>query len=154
LAGVRVDAPLREKTVRHYQAVRQFFIWAHAEGEIPVNPTQGIKQPAIQEKLIEVPTAEDIKVLLSKTAKNFEGLRDTAIIMMLMDCGLRASELIGLKLDDVDQFNNLLVVLGKGRRMREVPFGRGAARRGLAKTSVTPTHWPVFAPYDVGRREY
>jgi site-specific recombinase XerD len=114
-------------TVRHYQAVRQFYIWAHAEGEIPVNPTQGIKQPAIQEKLIEVPTVEDIKVLLSKAAKNFEGLRDTAIIMILMDCGLRASELIGLKLDDVDQTNNLLMVLGKGRRMRAVPFGRKTA---------------------------
>jgi len=43
-------------TVRHYQAVRQFFIWLVAEEEITVNPTTGVKQPAVPEKIVVVPT--------------------------------------------------------------------------------------------------
>lgn len=54
------------------------------------------------------------------------GLRDRAIIIVLMDAGLRASELIGLDLSDVDLDNGILLVLGKGRRKRQVPIGRKA----------------------------
>jgi integrase/recombinase XerC len=111
---------------RHYQTVRQFFIWARTEEEITSNPCVGVKQPQVPEKLIEVPTTANIKDLLRATGADLIGLRDRAIVMTLMDAGLRASELIGLTLDDVDMDNNILLVLGKGRRKRQVPIGKKA----------------------------
>ena len=109
---------------RHYQAIRQFFIWAHAEEEIDANPCVGVKQPQVPEKLIEVPTTGQIRDLLKKTGADLIGSRDRSIIMVLMDVGLRASELIGLMVDDVDLDNGVLLVLGKGRRKRQVPIGK------------------------------
>jgi Phage integrase family/Pirin C-terminal cupin domain len=59
--------------------------------------------------------------------KDFEARRDTAIITVPLDTGARSGELAGLTLSDVDFDLDMLVVLGKGRRDRALPFGRTAA---------------------------
>ncbi|SMY11279.1 tyrosine-type recombinase/integrase [Brevibacterium jeotgali] len=56
------------------------------------------------------------------------GLRDTAVLELLYATGLRVSELVGLDLDDVDGTASLVTVLGKGGKVRRVPFGAPAAR--------------------------
>lgn len=74
-------------------------------------------------------------VFCSTSGKGLPSLRDTAIIMVFIDIGLRLSELVGLdyaeddRKSDVDFEYDLLQVLGKGGRRRSVPFGRVA---GLA----------------------
>jgi len=59
--------------------------------------------------------------------KHFEGRRDTAIVMFLLDTGARRAELVGLRLADLDLDLDVAIVLGKGRRERALPFGRKTA---------------------------
>jgi site-specific recombinase XerD len=59
--------------------------------------------------------------------KRFEDRRDTALLMLLLDTGARRAELTGLRLADVDLELDVLLVLGKGRRERALPFGNKAA---------------------------
>ena len=114
-----------QTTVRHYSGVRQWFKWLHNEGEIPDNPTAGIPQPAVPEKFTEVPSVDTLrKVLKACEGKDFAARRDTAIILVMADGGPRSSEVIGLKVDDVDLDDQVLIVMGKGRRPRGVPIGR------------------------------
>jgi integrase len=80
-------------------------------------------------------------------SKDFAGLRDTAIVLLWADTGIRRAELAGLRLDDVNMDTRTLVVLGKGRRVRTVPFSPRAAtalrrylRQRKCHQSVT-TEW-------------
>ncbi len=116
-----------QTTVRHYSGVRQWFKWLLAEDEIDADPSAGIPQPSVPEKLTEVPSADTLKRLLKACAgKEFAEVRDTALILVLADGGPRASEVIGLRVGDVDLDDQVLLVMGKGRRPRGVPLGRKA----------------------------
>lgn len=116
-----------QTVVRHYSGVRQWFKWLHEEGEIPENPTAGIPQPAVPERLVHVPSPDDIrKVLKACEGKDFASRRDTALILVMADGGPRASEVVGLTVDDVNLDEQVLIVMGKGRRPRGVPIGRRA----------------------------
>jgi site-specific recombinase XerD len=73
----------------------------------------------------------------------FEARRDTGLLMLLLDTGARRTEMTGLTLDDLDLDLDVLVVLGKGRRERTLPFGRRAGEAldrtcGLARAISTP----------------
>jgi integrase/recombinase XerC len=63
--------------------------------------------------------------------------------MSLLDTGARRDEMIGLTLDDVDLDLDVLVVLGKGRRERSLPFGQRAGRPGR---SCRPSAAPAYPP--------
>lgn len=116
-----------QTTVRHYSGVRQWFKWLLAESEIEADPTAGIQQPAVPERMTEVPSAETLKRLLKAcSGKEFAEVRDTALVLVLADGGPRASEVIGLNVADVDLDEQVLLVMGKGRRPRGVPLGRRA----------------------------
>jgi site-specific recombinase XerD len=79
----------------------------------------------------------------------FEARRDTALIMLLLDTGARRAEMTGLKLSDVDLDLDVLLVLGKGRRERTLPFGRKAGEaldrylraRARHKDAALPWLW-------------
>ncbi len=83
----------------------------------------------VPEQPPEVLSDDEIQRLLRACeGKGFEERRDTAIIRLLLDTGLRRREIATLTLDDVDMDAQTLTVLGKGSRIRVVPFGRKAAR--------------------------
>jgi site-specific recombinase XerC len=75
----------------------------------------------------------------------FNAVRDTAIVRLMIDTGIRRAELLGMVLDDVDLDQDLIFVLGKGRRERACPFGRKTAMaldryiRNRAKLRHAPT---------------
>jgi len=113
-----------QTVVRHHSGAKQWFKWLAAEGEVDANPFDGIPQPAVPEKLTEVPPVESVRALLKVcSGKDFEDRRDHALVMVLADGGTRASETIGLRLEDVNLDDQVLIVMGKGRRPRGVPFG-------------------------------
>jgi site-specific recombinase XerC len=60
--------------------------------------------------------------------KEFAARHDTAIIMLLWGCGLRRAELGRLKFEDIDWQNDVVLMLGKGRKQRACPFGKAADR--------------------------
>jgi site-specific recombinase XerD len=93
---------------------------------------------------------DGLKRLFRACAGNtFEARRDTALIMLRLDTGARRDEMAGLKLTDVDLEVDVLLVLGKGRRERTLPFGRKAGEtldrylraRGRHKDADLPWLW-------------
>jgi site-specific recombinase XerD len=86
-----------------YRGLRQFFSWAEEEGEITRSPMARMKPPKVAEQPVNVPPLEDIQRLLKAcTGNGFEDRRDTAIIRVFADAGLRLGELAALQLEDVD----------------------------------------------------
>ena len=112
-----------------YRALQQFFKWAVTEGEITVSPMANMKPPIVPEAPPPVLSEKDLQRLLKTCeGRDFNARRDTAIIRLLMDTGMRRAEITGLKVEDIDFEGNIAWVLGKGRRPRACPFGRKTAQ--------------------------
>jgi site-specific recombinase XerD len=123
---LRRRAPATAAT--RYKVLRILYRWLEEEEEIEANPMARMKPPIIPEQPVPVVPEDGLRRLLAVCAgKDFEARRDTAIITLLLDTGARSGELAGLMLSDVDFDPDVLLVLGKGRRERALPFGRTAA---------------------------
>lgn len=112
-----------------YRALQQFFKWAVEEEEIEVSPMTGVRGPAQGEKVVPLVHLDDFTTLLKACAgKGFLARRDTAIIMLFIDTGMRHDEMTGIQLDGVDTREGAVLVTGKGNRQRHCPFGHATAR--------------------------
>lgn len=112
-----------------FRSLQQFFKWLQAEGEIRESPMRNMKPPAIPEEPPAVLREDELKALLATCdGTDFDDRRDTAILSLLLDSGIRRAEIAGLQVADVDFDHKIVVVLGKGRRPRAVPFGRKTAQ--------------------------
>jgi site-specific recombinase XerD len=117
-----------------FAGVRHFCRWLESEGEAGQDATAGIRTPAPGDPETPVLSDADLRALLSTCAgTDFTARRDTAIIMLFLDGGLRLSELAGLRAADVDLRDRIVFVAGKasrrsGPRHRAVPLGVKAAR--------------------------
>ncbi len=106
-----------------YRALKTFFKWVEDEGEVDSHPMAGMKPPHVPEELVKIITEEQLLTLLKHcSGKGLNDRRDSAIIHLLLDTGIRRGELAGLKVDDVDLSANVALVLGKGNRPRQVAF--------------------------------
>ncbi len=118
------DAGLEPSTVKiRYRGLFRFAGWLVAEGEIDAHPMKGLSQP--QPKAKPVPILSDAelgRLLKACQGRDFVGRRDTAIVRLLLDCGLRVSELCGLTTDTVDLDREMAIVTGKGEKIRPVYF--------------------------------
>ncbi len=133
-----------------YRGLQAYFKWLLEEGEIRESPMARMKPPRVPEQPPEVLSDEEISRLIRACdGRNFEDRRDMAIVRLLLDCGLRRTELAELTLDAVDFDTNAVCVMGKGNRARVVPFGRKAARdldrylraRQLHRDAGLPNLW-------------
>lgn len=124
------DAGQAESTIlTRYRGLRRFTRWLVAEGELDAEPMANLEQPKPADTPVPIVPDEEITALLKACdSKTLAGRRDEAILRVLMECGLRISELAGLNVDDVDLSNEVVYVMGKGRRPRAVPFGAKTAR--------------------------
>jgi site-specific recombinase XerD len=112
-----------------YRSLQQFFRWLVDEGEIRETPMAKMRPPAIPETPPPVLRPEQVKKLLDAClGQDFDDRRDTAIVLLLVDTGIRLSEIAGLTVEDIDWEHEVLVVLGKGRRPRTVAFGRKVSK--------------------------
>jgi len=105
-------------------ALKRFSSWLAEEGEIPSDPLLGMKAPKQDRKVIHALTDDQLKALL-KTCKDrtFRDKRDEAIIRLMAETGLRASEVVDLQASDVDLVRGTLIVRrGKGAKGRFAPF--------------------------------
>lgn len=107
-----------------FRALNTFFRWLLAEEEIAANPMARMQPPRVALTPPPVLCVDDVRRLLRIcSGKSFAARRDTALITVLFDTGVRAQELIGLTVADVDLDRDVLRVVGKGRRQRIVPLG-------------------------------
>ena len=118
--------PASGATVNHYYRVlNSFFNWLEREGLISENPLTRIKTPKFENKIIKALTSKEVKTLLSqRSAKTALNVRNRAILMMMLDTGIRVSELVHLNLNDVDmKTGSVMVTHGKGGKQRIVRIG-------------------------------
>jgi len=111
-----------------YRALRRFYGWCADEEIIAVSPMAKMQPPSVPEQPVAVLSNDQLAELLKVTSgKGFDQRRDHAIVRLLVDTGIRASELVGMNLEDVDlDVHDVIHVTGKGRRSRAVPFGNKA----------------------------
>ena len=113
-----------------WRGLRRFVGWLLTEGIIDADPLAGIAVDKPEAPSVPVFTDEDLTALLDATkGKSFVDLRDAAVIRLLLDCGLRVSELTGIDLDDLNLDEERVQVTGKSNKTRPAYFG---ANTGLA----------------------
>ena len=128
---------LSNRTIaRHVAAVRSFFGFLFEEGQIPDNPAELLTAPQIGSALPKYLDAEKVNRLIgSPEEASATGLRDRAMLDLLYATGVRVSELIKVRVADLDDLEGTLRVIGKGNKQRIVPVGRAALRSVALYTS-------------------
>ena len=115
---------------KHYRSLQQLFRWLVDDGELDRSPMETMSAPTVPEQPVPVLDLDEIARLLKACAGNtFENRRDTAIIRLFLDTGMRAGELAALTLEDIDREQSVAFVMGKGGRGRAVPVRRQDRRR-------------------------
>ncbi|MDD5307880.1 MAG: site-specific tyrosine recombinase XerD [Deltaproteobacteria bacterium] len=144
----------RRSQARTLSALRGLFGHLRTERYLPTDPTEDADSPKIQRTLPVVLTREEVESLLAAPdPATARGKRDAAMLHTMYAAGLRVSELVSLRLADMDLQAGFLAVTGKGDKRRVVPLGEWAvamivrymeeARRSWAKpgeTAVFLTH--------------
>ncbi|WP_375003711.1 tyrosine-type recombinase/integrase [Aeromicrobium sp. CTD01-1L150] len=119
-------ADIREAgTVRmRYRGLFRFCGWLLDEGEIAEHPMKTLTPPMPKAKPVPILTDDELTALIKAvTGKTFDQRRDEAVVRLLLDCGIRVSELCGLSVEDVDLDQAMAIVRGKGNKVRPIYFG-------------------------------
>ena len=118
----------KTSVARALAALRSLYRWLAQEGEVEQNPAALVATPKLPKKLPRVPTIEEVNTVLDADMPECSAFneRDQVILELLYGCGIRNSELIGINLDDIRWSNEMILVRGKGRKERYVPFGNSA----------------------------
>ena len=126
----RVEAGARPRsTARQLSSFRRFFRYFVREGIIKDDPTAQIAMPKIGRSLPKSLTEEEVESLLSAPAiADPLGHRDRTMLEVLYATGLRVSELVNLKHNQVNLNQGVLRIVGKGNRERLIPLGEEAVR--------------------------
>jgi integrase/recombinase XerC len=124
----------KTSVARALAAVRSLYRWLAQEGVVEQNPARLVSTPRLPKKLPRVPTIEEINAVLDAKMPEVASFpeRDRLMFELLYGCGIRNSELVGINLDDISLSSEAILIRGKGKKERYVPFGGSA----LAALSV------------------
>ena len=160
LAALRSARYSRRTVARKLAALRAFYRFLCREGICETNPILAVRTPRLEKRLPSFLTDDEVKQLLespdpkTKAGKlAVAGLRDRAILETLYSTGLRASELVGLDVMDVDFVSEIVRAKGKGNKERIAPLGSYALNaldayllaRRITKSRAAFTVGPLFA---------
>src|SRR5271154_6791728 len=122
----------KTSVARALAAVRSLYRWLAQEGVVEQNPAKLVSTPRLAKKLPRVPTIEEVNFVLDGKMPEVASFpeRDRLLLELLYGCGIRNSELVGINLDDIRISNEAILIRGKGKKERYVPFG-GSAREAL-----------------------
>jgi integrase/recombinase XerD len=114
---------------RIISGIKSFFRYLLLEDVLEVSPAELLEGPRTKRKLPDTLSIEEINQLINAIDKSTpEGIRNTAIIETLYGCGLRVSELTGLRISQVFFKDRFVKITGKGNKERLVPLGNVASR--------------------------
>ena len=124
---------------RMLSSLRAFFKYIETEE----NPCDKVDSPKLPRYLPDVLSVEEVvSIIESVEQDNFEGKRNRAILEMLYSCGLRVTELVDLRLEDLFFKDGFIRVIGKGNKQRLVPVGEEAV---AAVENYLPQRWELLA---------
>jgi integrase/recombinase XerC len=123
----------KTSVARSLAAVRSLYRWLAREGVVEQNPAKLVATPKLPKKLPRVPTIEEMNSVLDGTMPETTAFpeRDRLMLELLYGCGIRNSELTGINLDDIRLSAEAILIRGKGKKERYVPFG-GAIKGALS----------------------
>ena len=123
----------KTSVARSLAAVRSLYRWLAQEGIVEHNPAALVSTPRLPKKLPRVPTVEEINSVLDGDMPEIASFpeRDRLMLELLYGCGIRNSELVGINVDDVRVSAEAILIRGKGKKERYVPFG-DAVKSALA----------------------
>jgi len=118
----------KTSVARSLAAVRSLYRWLAQEGVVEQNPAKLVATPKLAKKLPRVPTIEEMNAVLDGPMPEVAGFpeRDRLMLELLYGCGIRNSELTGINLDDIGLSAEAILIRGKGKKERYVPFGDSA----------------------------
>jgi len=106
-------------------AVRSLYRWLAREGVVEHNPAKLVATPKLPKKLPRVPTIEEMNAVIDGEMPEVTAFaeRDRLMLELLYGCGIRNSELTGINLEDIRLSAEAILIRGKGKKERYVPFG-------------------------------
>jgi len=115
----------KPSVARALAAVRSLYRWLAREGVVEQNPAKLVATPRLPKKLPRVPTIEEMNFVIDGEMPDVAAFpeRDRLLLELLYGCGIRNSELTGINLDDVGLSAEAILIRGKGKKERYVPFG-------------------------------
>ena len=118
----------KTSVARALAAVRSLYRWLAQEGVVEQNPAKLVSTPRLPKKLPRVPSIEEMNNVLDGKMPEIASFpeRDGLMLELLYGCGIRNSELVGINLDDISLSNEAILIRGKGKKQRLVPFGGSA----------------------------
>ncbi len=141
----------------HARAIRAWLNWLVAEGDLDENPMSRVAMPGLEKRIPAPFSPFDVATLLNACdRKSLRGARDYALVLTLLDTGLRAAEFCSLQVGSVDMRSALIVVMGKGQKQRQVRAGskaRAAILRMLAYRGPVTVEAPLWMAYDLDGNE-
>lgn len=111
---------------RRLTSIRTFYKFLLREGKVRENPAEDIKSPRIEKKDIEFLSIDEVNKLMTLPDESIKGIRDRAILELMYATGIRASELIDMKLDDLNMRMGFVKCTGEHSKARIIPIGRPA----------------------------
>ena len=130
LRTFRLEGLSPRSLARLLASLRGFFGWLSGEEIVTVDPTEGLEPPRAARILPKYLTFEEVEKLLASPERGTPlGLRNAAMIELLYATGVRVSELIGLRLEDLRLDAGYITCTGKGSKERAVPLGDAASSR-------------------------
>jgi integrase/recombinase XerC len=115
----------KTSVARSLAAVRSLYRWLAREGVVEQNPAKLVATPKLPKKLPRVPTIEEMNFVIDGEMPEVAAFpeRDRLMLELLYGCGIRNSELTGINLDDIRLSAEAILIRGKGKKERYVPFG-------------------------------
>lgn len=108
----------------HVRVLKTFGRWLFREGYTVENPLERVQLPSVEKRLVVPLTPEEKEIILSHLDQSTDlGCRDTAIIRIMLDSGLRLSEVVNLQVRNADLRSQSVKVMGKGGKERKVGIG-------------------------------
>jgi site-specific recombinase XerD len=167
LNGLRAKGNRPSTVNTRYRGAHAFYKWLVEEGETKENPLQRIAPPSIPESVQPYYTPDEIqaalRVLRGRRLRGVDAARTRAILLVLFDTGVRASELCARKLENVDWDNQtILVSESKGGNQRVISLGTASTRALLSYLRVRGGNSPFHERHQAstqadirgGRRQF
>ena len=128
LAALRTRGLRPSSIVRRLSAVRGLYRHLVADGRLARDPSEHIERPRLRRPLPRTLSRDAAQALVERPdTAHVDGLRDRAMLEVLYATGMRASECLGLRIEDVNLTAGYVICTGKGRKQRLVPLGAEAA---------------------------